>query len=34
VKQVDLDVNVPDTLTRRAPLPFGHPDLRFPRTKP
>ena len=28
---VDVDVNVPDTLTRPQPLPFGSPALRPPR---
>jgi hypothetical protein len=31
VQSVDVDVNVPDTLTRPKPLPFGHPDLRRTR---
>jgi len=28
---VDVDVNVPDTLTRKRPLPFGSDQLRPPR---
>ena len=28
---VDVDANIPDTLTRRQPLPFGSPHLRPPR---
>ena len=31
VQFVDLDVNIPDTFTRDAPLPFGSPKLRRPR---
>jgi hypothetical protein len=31
VQFVDVDVNIPDTLTRDAPLPFGSPKLRRPR---
>jgi len=31
VKFVDVDANIPDTLTRAAPLPFGSPLLRPPR---
>jgi len=31
VPWVDVDVNIPETLTRDAPLPFGHPLLRRPR---
>jgi hypothetical protein len=31
VHSVDVDVNIPDTLTREAPLPFGSPELRPPR---
>lgn len=31
VRFVDVDANIPDTLTRKAPLPFGSPDLRPPR---
>jgi hypothetical protein len=31
VKFVDVDANIPDTLTRPAPLPFGSPLLRPPR---
>jgi hypothetical protein len=31
VDWVDVDVNIPDTLTRDAPLPFGSADLRQPR---
>ena len=31
VRFVDVDANIPDTLTRKAPLPFGSPELRPPR---
>jgi len=31
VDWVDVDVNIPETLTRSAPLPFGSPELRPPR---
>jgi hypothetical protein len=31
VKFVDVDTNIPDTLTRPGPLPFGSPMLRPPR---
>jgi len=31
VRFVDVDVNVPETLTRRRPLPFGAKALRPPR---
>jgi len=31
VQFVDVDVNIPETLTRDAPLPFGSPKLRPPR---
>jgi hypothetical protein len=31
VRFVDVDVNIPETLTRPAPLPFGSPALRPPR---
>jgi hypothetical protein len=31
VRFVDVDVNIPETLTRQAPLPFGSPALRPPR---
>jgi hypothetical protein len=31
VKFVDVDVNIPDTLTRPGPLAFGSPLLRPPR---
>lgn len=31
VKFVDVDTNIPDTLTRPGPLPFGSPLLRPPR---
>ncbi|MEA2990364.1 MAG: hypothetical protein QOG83_3075 [Alphaproteobacteria bacterium] len=31
VQHVDVDANIPDTLMRRAPRPFGHPELRPPR---
>jgi hypothetical protein len=34
VRYVDVDANIPDTLTRRQPLPFGSPDLRPPRKTP
>jgi predicted DNA-binding transcriptional regulator YafY len=34
VRFVDVDVNVPETLTRPQPLPFGSADLRPPRKKP
>jgi general stress protein 26 len=33
IQFVDVDVNIPDTLTRLEPLPFGSPDLRPPRGK-
>jgi hypothetical protein len=32
VRWVDVDVNIPEMLTRPAPLPFGSPQLRAPRT--
>ena len=31
VRFVDVDVNIPDTLTRPEPLPFGSLQLRPPR---
>jgi hypothetical protein len=31
VRFVDVDVNIPQTLARSEPLPFGSPDLRPPR---
>jgi general stress protein 26 len=31
IRFVDVDVNIPDTLTRARPLPFGSPDLLAPR---
>jgi hypothetical protein len=31
VRFVDVDANIPETLTRPAPLPFGAPELRPPR---
>jgi predicted DNA-binding transcriptional regulator YafY len=31
VRFVDADVNIPETLTRPRPLPFGSPALRPPR---
>lgn len=31
VRFVDVDVNIPQTLTRPGPLPFGSPQLRPPR---
>jgi general stress protein 26 len=31
IKFVDIDVNVPETLKHRRPLPFGSPKLRPPR---
>ena len=31
VQFVDVDANIPETLTRDGPLPFGPPDLRPPR---
>jgi general stress protein 26 len=34
VQKVDVDANIPDSLTRPAPLPFGSPELRAPRTSP
>jgi hypothetical protein len=34
VRFVDVDVNIPQTLTRTRPLPFGSPQLRPPRTAP
>jgi hypothetical protein len=31
VRHVDVDVNIPETLTRARPLPFGSPQLQPPR---
>jgi hypothetical protein len=31
IRFVDVDVNIPETLTRLVPLPFGSPELRPPR---
>jgi hypothetical protein len=31
VRYVDVDANIPDTLTRKAPLRFGAPELQPPR---
>jgi hypothetical protein len=31
IQLVDVDVNVPATLKRRQPLPFGSPELKPPR---
>src|SRR5882757_4428043 len=31
VRDVDVDANIPDTLIRKRPLPFGSPELRPPR---
>jgi hypothetical protein len=31
VNHVDVDVNIPETLTRPQPLPFGSPALLPPR---
>ncbi|MGB7097737.1 MAG: hypothetical protein WBD95_03085 [Xanthobacteraceae bacterium] len=31
IQFVDVDVNIPETLTRPGPLPFGSPELRPPR---
>jgi len=31
VQFVDVDANIPETLTRDAPLPFGSPELQPPR---
>jgi predicted DNA-binding transcriptional regulator YafY len=31
VQHVDVDANIPETLTREKPLPFGSPELRPPR---
>jgi hypothetical protein len=31
VRFVDVDANIPETLTRPEPLPFGSPQLRPPR---
>jgi hypothetical protein len=34
VQHVDVDANIPDTLARDGPLPFGHSELRPPRRGP
>lgn len=34
VRHVDVDANIPDTLTRPQPLRFGAPQLRPPRQAP
>jgi len=31
IRWVDVDVNIPETLKHRAPVPFGSPKLRPPR---
>jgi len=31
IQYVDVDVNIPETLTRAQPLAFGSPELRPPR---
>jgi hypothetical protein len=31
IRFVDIDVNIPETLKRLTPLPFGSPQLRPPR---
>src|SRR5262245_56915600 len=31
IRHVDVDVNIPETLTREQPLAFGSPELRPPR---
>ncbi len=31
IRKVDVDVNIPDTLTEPEPLPFDSPKLRGPR---
>src|SRR5439155_26532861 len=31
IQIVDVDVNIPETLTRQQPLPFGSPHLLPPR---
>jgi predicted DNA-binding transcriptional regulator YafY len=31
VRHVDVDINIPDTLTRKRPLSFGSNELRPPR---
>lgn len=33
IQFVDVDVNLPGTLKRRQPLPFGSPELRPPRRR-
>ena len=33
IRFVDVDVNIPETLTRSVPLPFGSPELRPPRER-
>jgi hypothetical protein len=32
VRFVDVDANIPETMTRPAPLPFGSSELRAPRS--
>jgi hypothetical protein len=34
IRHVDVDVNIPETLTRDRPLAFGSPELRPPRRSP
>ena len=34
IRYVDVDVNIPETLTRERPLAFGSPELRPPRRSP
>ena len=34
IRFVDVDVNIPATLTRPRPLPFGSAELQPPRGKP
>jgi hypothetical protein len=33
IRFVDVDVNIPETLRRSSPLPFGSPVLRPPRER-
>jgi hypothetical protein len=33
IRFVDVDVNIPETLARSVPLPFGSPELRRPRER-
>jgi hypothetical protein len=33
IRFIDVDVNIPETLTRSAPLPFGSPELQPPRER-